>query len=261
MRKPSRLDYAYAVGRVRVLETNLIPRAVFWEVAAEENFSGAMKAIFDAGTFLEEKLDIQSSEELDGFISNEETDLVQLISGLLLDKDVFLMAIKEDDVKGVLSYVQSTRYSFMKEYFSHKFDLSNLKILCRVKYSNMSKEKFEKLIVKGGLLDEKFLIQSFELSNTEIGSRLQASSYQSIWNKGVDALENRETFIELERAIEDFLMDYLREAKHIVFGPEPVFAYALARKKELKLVRLLGVGKLNRIPSDILKERISETYV
>jgi V/A-type H+-transporting ATPase subunit C len=46
-----------------------------------------------------------------------------------------------------------------------------------------------------------------------------------------------------------------------VFGPEPVFSYGLAKRRELSLVRLLGVGKINQIPTPILKERISETYV
>jgi V/A-type H+-transporting ATPase subunit C len=56
-------------------------------------------------------------------------------------------------------------------------------------------------------------------------------------------------------------MIYLRKAKYIVFGPEPVFAYALAKKRELQLFRLLGVGKLNQIPAEMLKQRMSETYV
>ncbi len=56
-------------------------------------------------------------------------------------------------------------------------------------------------------------------------------------------------------------MIYLRRAKYIVFGPEPVFAYVLAKKRELNLLRLVGVGKINQIPADLLKRRISETYV
>jgi V/A-type H+-transporting ATPase subunit C len=67
--------------------------------------------------------------------------------------------------------------------------------------------------------------------------------------------------VTLERQVEDFLMRYVRKARHIVFGPEPVLAYGYARKRELGYIRILGVGKLNRIPSDILEERLGETYV
>ena len=47
----------------------------------------------------------------------------------------------------------------------------------------------------------------------------------------------------------------------MAFGPEPVFAYALARQRELGLVRLVGIGKIDLIPAERIKERISETYV
>ena len=108
---------------------------------------------------------------------------------------------------------------------------------------------------------EKILLQNFDLTYGEIGDRLRASAYQELWNRATDVLEERETFVGFERGIEDFLMKYLRRAKYIVFGPEPVFAYGLAKRKELRMVRFLGVGKLNHIPLELLKERMSETYV
>jgi vacuolar-type H+-ATPase subunit C/Vma6 len=43
MKKPSRLSYAYAVGRVRVLENKLVERAIFSEASEENEFSSAMK--------------------------------------------------------------------------------------------------------------------------------------------------------------------------------------------------------------------------
>ena len=59
-------------------------------------------------------------------------------------------------------------------------------------------------------MDKTFLLQNFELSFSEIGEKLRATAYQDLWNGAVDALETKETFIELERSIEDFLMRYLR---------------------------------------------------
>ncbi|MCK4760198.1 MAG: V-type ATPase subunit, partial [Candidatus Aminicenantes bacterium] len=99
------------------------------------------------------------------------------------------------------------------------------------------------------------------LSFAEIGEKLKVTPYKELWASAADTLEDRETFLDLERGIEDFLMGFLKKAKYIVFGPEPVLAYGLAKKRELRLVRLLGVGKVNQIPVDLLKERISETYV
>jgi V/A-type H+-transporting ATPase subunit C len=261
MKKPSRLRYAYAVGRVRVLENKLVERAIFSEASEENDFSSAMKVIFDAGSFSEEMVQIRDSGELDEYLEKEEKNLYRLLEEILLEGDILTIFLEESHPEKAMSVAERTGYSFIKDYIRHKIDLGNLKIFCRVKYSGLSRKKFERLVLKDGFLDEKNLLQNFDLSFSEIGERLRATPYHDLWTKAIDALEERETFVELERGIEDFLMNYLKRAKYIVFGPEPVFTYGLAKRRELSLVRLLGVGKINQIPTPILKERISETYV
>lgn len=261
MKKPSRLRYAYAVGRVRVLENKLVERAIFSEASEVNDFSSAMKVIFDAGSFSEEMVQIRDSDELDEYLEKEEKNLYRLLEEILLEGDILTIFLEESHPEKAMSVAERTDYSFIKDYIRHKIDLGNLKIFCRVKYSGLSLKKFESLVLKGGFLDEKILLQNFDLSFSEIGDRLRATPYHDLWTKATDALEERETFVELERGIEDFLMNYLKRAKYIVFGPEPVFTYGLAKRRELSLVRLLGVGKINQIPTPILKERISETYV
>jgi V/A-type H+-transporting ATPase subunit C len=246
---------------VRALENNLIPREVFREAAEGEDFTSSMKVIYDAGTFLDESAEIINSDELDEFIDREEKELFQLTSDLVFEKDVLKVILDEDQLEEVYLTVEELKYNFIKDYFRHKIDLGNLKIFIRVKYAGLPEKKFQEALLEGGFLDDAFLLQNFELSFSEIGEGLHATAYQNFWNNGIDALEEKETYVEFERGIEDFLMHYLRKAKFIVFGPEPIFAYALAKKRELALVRLLGAGKLNMIPPDVLKERMSETYV
>jgi len=204
---------------------------------------------------------IKDSDELDEYLEKEERDLYRLLEEILLEEDILTIFLEESHPEKAMSIAERTGYSFIKDYIRHKIDLGNIKILCRVKYSGLSRKKFESLVLKGGFLDQKSLLQNFDLSFAEIGERFRATPYHDLWTKATDALEERETFIELERGMEDFLMNYLKRAKYIVFGPEPNFTYGLAKRRELNLVRLLGVGIINKIPTPILKERISETYV
>lgn len=261
MKKTSRLDYAYAVGRIRALEVKLIERAVFREAAEGRDFTSAVKVIFDAGDFREDIGKVRDSDDLDALIEKEEANIDRLMRELLLEEDIPSIIDEESRPDKALAIANRTDYDFIKEYLRYKIDLLNLKILSRAKYSRISTEKFRNLVLKGGFLDEKILLQNYELSFSEMGEKLGASPYLDLWNEATDTLEEKETFIALERRIEDFLMNYLRKAKYIVFGPEPVFAYILAKKRELSLLRLIGVGKINQIPADLLKRRISETYV
>jgi V/A-type H+-transporting ATPase subunit C len=261
MKKPSRLDYAFSVGKVRALEKRLVSKAVFGEAADEDDFQSAVKIIFDAGAFSEEMIEIKDSKALDEYLEKEGKNLRILMDELLLEKDILRILDEDERPQNKMLLAPEYGYVFIRDYLRHRIDLANIKIFCRIKYSGFPKEKLENLILKGGFLDEKIFLQSFELSFSEIGERIQATPYRELWTKATDTLEQEETFVVLERGIEDFLMKYLQRAKHIVFGPEPVFAYGLAKRRELNLVRLVGIGKLTQIPSQILKERISETYV
>ncbi len=261
MKKPSRLDYAYAVGRVKALEIKLVEKAVFLEACGENDFFSAIKVVFDAGDYSEELIQAASSGELDECIVKEERGLHLLMSELLIEEDVLRIFLEEYLPGKVIAFARKAGYPFLVDYIRRKIDLANLKIFCRLKYSGRPREKFESLVLKGGFIDENVLVQNYDLSFAEVGNKIQATDYHELWTKAIDALDEQETFVELERGIEDFLMDSLRKAKQVVFGPEPVFAYGLAKRRELSLVRLLGVGKLNQVPPQILRARMSETYV
>lgn len=261
MRGPSRLSYAYAVGRIRALERRLVSSSVFREASGEKDFPSAMKVIFDAGNFEEEIINIGNSYELDEFLAKEEEKIFRLMRELLFEEDIFTIIAKESQPQRVLAVAEELGYAFISDYLRYRIDLGNLKILLRAKYSGLPLKEYHDMVLKGGFLDEKIFLQSYDQTFSEIGERLRPSPYVNLWNRAIEDLEEDETFVLLERGIEDFLMIYLQRAKYIFFGPEPVFSYALAKKRELSLVRLVGMGKFLMIPPEFIKKRISETYV
>ncbi|MGD9345388.1 MAG: V-type ATPase subunit [Candidatus Aminicenantes bacterium] len=261
MKKASRLDYAYAVGRVRVLERYLVSSAVFREAADEKDASAAIKTIFDAGSFLDEMTDVRNPEELDLFLANEERQLLKTLSEIFIEKELSSIMIHEISAPLTsFSIAQKLEYAFISDYFRHRIDLGNLKLFFRAKYSLRPKEWLENVLLTGGFFSPDLLLSNFDLSYAEIAEKLHSTPYQKLWEAAADAIEEKETFVALERGIEDYLIRYLKKAKFFVFGPEPIFAYGLAKRRELGLVRILGVGKMNHIPSEILKERLGDTY-
>ena len=259
--KASRLDYAYAVGRIRALENQLIHRDVFLESVEEKDFSSSLKILFDAGTFLEEIMEIKDTQKLDDFLKKEYQSLLHSTSDLFLEKEVMKVLENEYSPEKALNEAKETGYSFIIDYVRHKIDLGNLKVLARVKYLELTQEKLNTVLVDGGFIQKYKIEQFYGLSYSDISEDLKYTPYFEAWSEGVDALQDKESFVEMEREFEDFLMEYLRKARYIVFGPEPVFTYVLSKKKELDLFRMVGVGKINHIPTDFLKDRISKTYV
>jgi V/A-type H+-transporting ATPase subunit C len=58
--------------------------------------------------------------------------------------------------------------------------------------------------------------------------------------------------------MDDFLMERLKAAKMVVFGIEPLVGYILAKEHEVKLIRLILIGKLKGV--NVIK-RMSDSYV
>jgi V/A-type H+-transporting ATPase subunit C len=56
-------------------------------------------------------------------------------------------------------------------------------------------------------------------------------------------------------------MKLIRDAKYVTFGPEPILAYIYAKESEIKNLRIIMVGKINNIPSEVIRERLREVYV
>ena len=57
------------------------------------------------------------------------------------------------------------------------------------------------------------------------------------------------------------LMELARRGKADIFTIGPILGFLLAREAEAKAIRLIMVGKLNRLPQEKIRERLREMYV
>jgi V/A-type H+-transporting ATPase subunit C len=66
---------------------------------------------------------------------------------------------------------------------------------------------------------------------------------------------------DFEKWSDNKLMDYVRAAQYNTFGFEPLLAFLFGKKTEIQAVRIVLYGLLNRVPKEILKERLRDMYV
>jgi V/A-type H+-transporting ATPase subunit C len=260
-RQYSPLDYAFAVGRIRALENYLIPAAVFREAASAETTERALEIISDAGRYGEELLSANTPEALDRVLKKERMALDFALQELFLEKEHFAVYRAMDNLRQAPDLLSSLENPFVREYLQKRIDLANLKIFLRCRYLEKPASCLEENFIPGGKLEKKIFLELWETPLEDVASALRAYSYAEVWKAGVSFLLTQESFVVFEREAENLLMNYLKGAKQITFGPEPLFAYGQAKKQELKLVRLVLVGKMLAVPDNIVKERITQTYV
>lgn len=260
MKPAARLDYAYAVGRVRALEKNLIARPVFREAAAEPDFRLAMEVLQGAGAFAGDLGEVRDAAGLEAFLSQEWAALDRELAELLPDLPVLEAVRLEDRPEEALAAVAPLGYDLIADYLRHKIDAGNIKALARARYLEAGPERLAAALRPGGFLPLDLFTNGLAAAPDALAAHLRATPFDALWETGLDALRERDTFVVLERGLESFLVDRLRPARFVVFGPEPVFAYGVAKRRELRLIRLVGIGRLNAVPAGLLNDRIGAVY-
>ena len=64
----------------------------------------------------------------------------------------------------------------------------------------------------------------------------------------------------LEKISQNYLMELNKDSKYIIFGPEPLFTYLVAKEREISAIRMIMVSKINNIEISKIRERLGDTY-
>ncbi|WP_125153828.1 V-type ATP synthase subunit C [Clostridium rectalis] len=150
---------------------------------------------------------------------------------------------------------------FLREYFKSSIDLTNIKTLLRVKKQNKSRKFLEDVLIDGGSIDIKEFLNYQLESIDNISNKLSYTPYEKIVKMGFDEYNKTGNISYFEKLSEDYIMDKVKKGKYISFGVEPLIGYIFAKETEIKIIRIIMVGKLNNIDPQIIRERLRDVYV
>ena len=149
---------------------------------------------------------------------------------------------------------------FLKGLFQTILDLENIKTFFRIRWRKGEKNFLERALFFNGRNQRERFFKAFESPWEEIPSIFFATPYEKILREGGEYLEQEGSFARLEKLCDDQLIHYLRFTKLITFGIEPVIAYLYARENELKILRLIFLGKIFEVPKERIKVRLPDVY-
>lgn len=150
----------------------------------------------------------------------------------------------------MLLLAQRTENAYITDVVKTMIDLTNIKIAVRSAKMGKGIAFLQAALIPGG----KIGTTGYRSDLPAVSELIKSSAYSVLSDSISD-------ITELEKAIDNFMMDYIKRAKYIAFGIEPLVAYLLAVENEVKLARIILTGKKNGIPPDIIKERLRNSYV
>nr|WP_294680470.1 V-type ATP synthase subunit C [uncultured Anaerotignum sp.] len=142
---------------------------------------------------------------------------------------------------------------YVRLYVKKLADVTNLKTLFRIYTLKRTEQELLESMVPGGELSTETLLRAYK--SDSMATVLKETAYGRL-------CESMELgFTAFEKACDDYLTEYVKEAKYKTLTPEPVAAYILAKETEAKCVRIIMTCKLHGIDAETIKERVREAYV
>lgn len=152
-------------------------------------------------------------------------------------------------------------YQLVHSYMQASIDLTNIRTALRVRRLGKDETFLKQVLLSGGTIEAKRFLalhdQPFELFE----DHFSRTPYWRIVTEGVRLLRENAPLAGLEKLTDDYLNDIVKRAKYVPMGPEPLFAYILAKESEIRNIRIILAGKLNGVPAGIIRERLRDSYV
>ena len=141
-----------------------------------------------------------------------------------------------------------------------QIDIANIKIMVRSKLIDRPLEEVKKDLIPEGNITDHSLIASYTKELAGIIKAVQLTFTEPQINTDLEKFLETSELWQLEKALENYLIRFIKESKMGNQGPEVMVAYFLAKKNAIRNIRLIMTGKINNISGKELKERVKELY-
>ncbi len=155
---------------------------------------------------------------------------------------------------------KSLDYKFIDNLVKAMIDSTNIRTLLRIKKQNKGRGFAEEVIFNGGAIDSNKLILLLNESPENIMSKLQSTIYSSLVKEGLEGYIATDSASLLEKLSDNYIMQLMKDSKLVTFGPERLLSYIYAKETEIKVIRIIMVGKLNNIAEEVIRERLRDIY-
>lgn len=161
----------------------------------------------------------------------------------------------------MMNLAKDLKIDFITDYVKLNIDYANIKAMLRLKKQGKTSKALKDVYASGGAVDIKLLSRSIDEPMDSIISKFQTTNYKEVMKNGVEHYVTTGRFSEFEKLFEDYIMAKTKKAKYVTFGPEPIATYINAKETEIKIIRIIMVGKINGISEEVIRERLRDSYV
>lgn len=188
----------------------------------------------------------------------------------IIIKDAFKSFVKYSDPGDIDAQVDKYYYiklaqidsmlnnDFFSQYRSFKADSTNLLILLRLRAIKADPSRISNLIVEGGEIDSQKVIDLYKKSDENIKIAYKGTSCEKL-ALFASTYGTGNTAMEFGKAVDNHIIAYLYKTRFILFGPEIILAYLIAKDMQAKNINIASTCVRNNVPKSFALEMMRNT--
>lgn len=219
-------------------------------IHSSENDPNKIRLQFESGNFTDVKSEfIKPMKEAK---SRYEESLDPQIIDIIMDRAYF------KHLKDISTSLDNELFS---DYIGGLIDFFNITSMLRAMRMGKNQNFLNEILVEGGGISVSRLISLSREDFDRMVISLKSEKIGRALMSCVEGYKENGSLQVLDSMRDIYLGRLNSDSRFITFGPEPIFAYLVAKEKEISIVRLILVGKLNNISPSKLRERLGGKIV
>jgi len=150
----------------------------------------------------------------------------------------------------IFAYLKKVKVPSILTYWQTDADFSNVSSYIRSARCGNG-ELFRQGFIDGGKLDLSF----FDVDQSQFAEKLRYSHYAQI----ADCVKDLD-MVTFERIWDNTLLSVFKEKRNDIFTVSPIAGFYIAKKIEIKIVRMICILLKNDVDKDVIKMRLRELY-
>lgn len=186
-------------------------------------------------------------ESTDVFSRNPDPQGIDLV----LDKALFAQMVREAGEWG---------NDWLSELVAYTIDAANIRVFFRGRLIGKGLEFFRRALATGGTIRSGLWSDMADRPIEAFIEALRYTWFGDAATRGFEGWKSGKGISWLEKQLDDRLMGHIRKARFTAMGVEPMVGYLFAKETEIRNVRIILTGKINRIPQETVRERLRLGY-
>lgn len=160
----------------------------------------------------------------------------------------------------VMSVIVKVKSKELKKYWTATIDLTNIATLFRIKQKVGGAKLLQQSFIEGGTLTLDSLVKLADVSYDTIAEKLKFTDYGKIVAAGALEYKSRASLVGYERDWDNYLVNIFRSGRNDLFTIAPIAGFYVAKKIELKSLRMMLICIKNGVNTQDIKQRLRDIY-